>query len=253
MLKKLLFCIVALVSLHGFAQSSVAGKSYEMEMEQERLSCFIEFIDSDDYYIEVSSQETEDIVYVVVLSYGKYKIEDGRVVLMDALHDYQMEMVLADETLLMQKGFGFMKGKCFMFPVTSYRTDIPGGIDEDINKANIQEERDRYSVQNKELHNLTYGKYKAIKFAFDLDVYENNTYCFGFRDCPFSKGTFKRNGNVLNLYDPSLDCTFYLLIGDDNRLISKSLPGSNGNVFKMISIPSSHQPQKGGFGCSRIR
>ena len=101
MLKKLLFCIVALASLHGFAQSSVAGKSYEMEMEQERLSCFIEFIDSDDYYIEVSSQETEDIVYVVVLSYGKYKIEDGRVVLMDALHDYQMEMVLADETLLM--------------------------------------------------------------------------------------------------------------------------------------------------------
>ena len=91
-------------------------------------------------------------------------------------------------------------GKCFMFPVTSYRTDIPGGIDEDINKANIQEERDRYSVQNKELHNLTYGKYKAIKFAFDLDVYENNTYCFGFRDCPFSKGTFKRNGKQIPLY-----------------------------------------------------
>ena len=40
MLKKLLFCIVALASLHGFAQSSVAGKSYEMEMEQEWLSCF---------------------------------------------------------------------------------------------------------------------------------------------------------------------------------------------------------------------
>lgn len=251
MLRKLLFCIVALASLHVFAQSSVAGKSFEMEMEQEQLSCFIEFINSDDYYIEVSSQETDDIVYVVVLSYGKYKIEDGRVVLTDALHDYQMEMVLADESLLIQKGFGFMKGKCFMFPGASYRTDIPGGIDEDINKADIQEERDRYNVQNKELHNLTYGRYKAIKFAFYLDVDENNTYCFGFRDCPFSKGTFKRDGNVLNLYDPSLDCTFYLLIGDDNKLISKSLPGSNGSVFKKISIPSSKQPQKGGSGCSR--
>ncbi len=251
-MRKFLFCIVALASLHGFAQSSAAGKSYEMEMEQEKLSCFIEFINSDDYFIEVSSQETDDIVYVVVLSYGKYNIEDGRVVLKDALHDYQMEMVLADETLLIQKGFGFMKGKCFMFPEASYRTDIPG-IDENINKANIQEERNRYNVQNKELHNLTYGRYKALKFAFDLAVDENNTYCFGFRDCPLSTGTFKRNGNVLNLYDPSLDCTFYLLIEDDNSLISKSLPGSNGNVFKMISIPSSQQPQKGGFGCSRRR
>lgn len=250
MLKKLLFCIVALASLHGFAQSSIAGKSYEMEMEQEQLSCFLEFINSDDYYIEVSSQETEDIVYVVVLSYGKYKIEESRVVLMDALHDYQMEMVLSGETLLMQNGFGFMKGKCFMLPGASYRTYIPG-IDEDINKVSIQEERDRFIVQNKKLHDLTYGRYKALKFAFYLDVDENNAYCFGFRDCPLSTGTFKRNGNVLNLYDPSLDCTFYLLIGYDNSLISKSLPGSNGNVFKMISIPSSQQPQKGGFGCSR--
>ena len=254
MLKKLLFCIVALASLHGFAQSSVAGKSYEMEMEQEQLSCFMEFINSDDYYIEVCSQETDDIVYVVVLSYGKYKMADGRVVLMDALHDYQMEMALADETLLIQKGFGFMKGKRFVLYGTSYRTDIPG-IDENINKANIQEERDRYIVQNKELHNLTCGRYKAIKFQFFLDLDENKTYtyCFGYKGCSLSKGTWERNGNVLNLYDPSLDCTLYLLIGDDNRLISKSLPGSNGNVFKMVRTPSSQQPQKGGSGCSRRR
>ena len=255
MLKKLLFCIIAIASLNGFAQPSVVGKSYEMEMEQEQLSCFIEFINSDDYYIEVSSQETDDIVYVVVLSYGKYKIEDGRLVLMDALHDYQMEMVLADDTLVLQKGFGFMKGKCFVRPGTSYRTDIPGGIDENLNKANIQEERDRYIVQNKELHNLTYGRYKAMKFQFFLDLDENKTYtyCFGYNGCPLSKGTWERNGNVLNLYDASLDCTFYLLIGDDNRLISKSLPGSNGNVFKMVRTSSSQQPQKGGFGCSRRR
>ena len=252
MLKKLLFCIIALVSLHGFAQSSVDGKSYEMEMEQERLSCFMEFINTDDYYIEVCSQETEDIVYVVVLSYGKYKVEDGRLVLMDALHDYQMEMTLADDTLLLQKGFGFMKGKCFVRLGTSYRTSIPG-IDENINKASIQEERNRYIVQNKELHDLAYGRYKAIQFAFDLDLNDNNSYCFGFRECPLSKGAFKRNGNVLNLYDASLDCTFYLLIGDDNRLISKSLLGSSGDVFKMVSISSSQQPQKGGFGCSRRR
>lgn len=252
MLKRLLFCIIALASLHGIAQPSVAGKSYEMEMEQERLSCFMEFINTDDYYIEVSSQETEDIVYVVVLSYGKYKVEDGRLVLMDALHDYQMEMTLADETLLIQKGFEFMKGKCFVRNGTSYRTNIPG-IDENINKANIQEERDRYIVQNNELHNLTYGRYKAMKFQFFLDLDENKTYtyCFGYKGCSLSKGTWERNGNVLYLYDASLDCTFYLLIGDDNRLISKSLPGSNGNVFKMVRTSSSQQPQKGGFGCSR--
>ncbi len=252
MLRKLLFCIIAIASLNGFAQPSVAGKSYEMEMEQEQLSCFMEFINSDDYYIEVSSQETDDIVYVVVLSYGKYKFKDGRLVLIDALHDYQMEMALADDTLLLQKGFGVMKGKCFVRNGTSYRTNIPG-INENINKANIQEERDQYIVQNKELHNLTYGRYKAMKFAFYIDVDENNTYCFGFSDCPLSKGTFKRNGNVLNLYDASLDCTFYLLVGGDNRLISKSLPGSNGDVFKMVRTSSSQQPQKGGFGCSRRR
>ena len=49
-------------------------------MEQERLSCYLDFVDNDDYYIEISCQEAIDIVYVAVLSYGKYKIEDRNVV-----------------------------------------------------------------------------------------------------------------------------------------------------------------------------
>ena len=243
MLKKVLFFIIALVSLNGFAQQQVAGKHYEMEMEQERLSCYLDFVDNDDYYIEISCQEAIDIVYVDVLSYGKYKIEDRNVVLMDALHEYQMEMTLADDTLLLQKGFGFMEGKNYVFQGVSSRTDIP--VATTLNKANIQEERDRYNVQNKELHNLTYGRYKAIKFQFFLDLDENKTYkyCFGYKGCPLSKGTWERNGNVLNLYDPSLDCTFYLLIEDDNRLISKFLPGDNTNdglAFRVVKTPGSH-------------
>ncbi len=252
MLKKLLFCIVVIASLNGFAQLQVAGMYYEMGMEQEQLSCYIEFINnSDDYYIEISSQETDDIIYVVILSYGKYKIEDGLIVLMDALHEYQMEMALAEDTLLMQKGFEFMKGKSFVRQGTSYGTDIPGGVNENLNKANIQEERNRYNMQNKELHELTYGKYKGIDWDCDLAINENHTYVYEFRECQISKGTWERKGNILTLHDSSLDCDSYLMVGENDKVISKLLVGDNGGrIFKKVQTTTA-PTKSGGFGCSR--
>lgn len=244
MLKKLLFCIFAMTSAIGFAQSPVAGNCYSMDMDQKLYSCYVDFINDNDYYVEVTNQATEDIVYVVVLSYGKYKMDDNQLVLFDELIDYQLILSYSNDTLFVQKGFEFMNEKFFVYSDNPCKTNIP--VSNAISKDSIQGERESYNKDNRQLFDLQFGTYKSMRFVFYFSLNEDKTYSYSFRDCPLSNGTWERNGNVLSLYDPSLDCTYYLLVANDNKLISKLLPGDNkgGNAFKMVNKPKPAQSRK---------
>lgn len=233
MLKKLLFCIFVMTSAIVFAQSPVAGNCYSMDMDQKLYGCYVDFINDNDYYVEVTNQATDDIVYVVVLSYGKYKMHDNQLILLDELLDYQLILTYSNDTLYVQKGFEFMKDEYFVYSEKSSEKEIP--VSNTLNKDSIQEERENYNKDKQ--FDLQFGTYKSMRFVFYFSLNEDNTYSYSFRNCPLSNGTWERNGNVLSLYDPSLDCTYYLLVANDNKLISKLLPGDNrsGSVFKMVN------------------
>lgn len=246
---KLVFLLVLLMPLIGRAQDSIIGNLFTTELEQKNLDFDIHFLENGEYCAEISSQETDDIVYIMVVSFGQFKLNDDLIIMTDAMHDFQMQLLIEGDTLFVQKGFGFMKDK----KLHRWGKTSPDNVHiKDFNKENLRQERERYEVQHKELHELTFGKYKGMDWDCDLAINENHTYVYEFRECQISKGTWERKGNILTLCDASLDCDSYLLVGEKDRVISKVLVGDDtgGRVFKKEQTPAKAQ-KSGGFGCSR--
>ena len=247
---KVVFLLMLLMPLVGRTQQSIIGNLFTMDMEQKDLSFDIHFLENGEYCAEISSQETDDIVYTMVVSFGQFQLDDGLIIMTDVLHDFQMQLLIEGDTLYVQKGFGFMRDK---------KLHCWGKTSQDnvhikaLNKDNIRQERERYEVQHKELHELTFGKYKGMDWDCDLTINENHTYVYEFRECQISKGTWERKGNILTLRDTSLDCDSYLLVGEKDSVISKVLVGDDtgGRVFKKVQTPTTAQTKTGGFGCSR--
>jgi len=247
---KLVFLLVLLMPLIGRAQDSIIGNLFTTELEQKNLDFDIHFLENGEYCAEISSQETDDIVYIMVVSFGQFKLNDDLIIMTDAMHDFQMQLLIEGDTLFVQKGFGFMKDK----KLHRWGKTSPDNVHiKDFNKESLRQERERYEVQHKELHELTFGKYKGMDWDCDLAINENHTYVYEFRECQISKGTWERKGNILTLRDASLDCDSYLLVGEKDRVISKVLVGDDtgGRVFKKEQTPAKAQPKSGGFGCSR--
>lgn len=249
---KVVVLFVLLMPLIGHAQQSIIGNLFTADLEQKDLSFNVHFFENGEYCAEISSQETDDIVYTMAVSFGQFLVNDELIVMTDALHDFQMQFLIVGDTLFVKKGFGFMKGKKLY---CLGRTSMDDVHIKDLNKDSLRQERELYEVQHKELYELAFGKYKGMYWDCDLSINENHTYVFEFRECQISKGTWERKGNILNLHDPILDCHSYLLVGEKDSVISKVLVGDDtgGRVFKKVQTPTTAQPKSGGFGCSRRR
>ena len=247
---KLVFLLVLLMPLIGRTQQSISGNLFTTDLEQKKLDFDIHFLENGEYCAEISSQETDDIVYTMVVSFGQFQLDGDLIIMTDVLHDFQMRLLIEGDTLFVQKGFGFMKGKKLHRWGKTSQDDV---YVKALNKDSIRQERERYEVQHKELHELTFGKYKGVDWDCDLAINENHTYVYEFRECQISKGSWNRKGNILTLHDASLDCYSYLLVGEKDSVISKVLVGDDtgGRVFKKVQTPTTAQPKTGGFGCSR--
>ena len=238
------------------AQCQLEGKEYDLDWKEDRLSCDILFINGSEYYIELSYYATDDIVYSLVLSYGNYITEGSLVKMTDAMFGYDLFMSFNDKTksLEVKKGFVFMTNRCFNYHGKSYKNDVP--IINPKDSEALYEERLKYVEEQKKLLPLTKGIYCSNPpFEYKLSIKEQEIYQLCYYDTILSKGQWERDGNILKLFDTSLDCAFYLLVGD-GVFVSKLLPGDNteGLVLKRKSAnkPVSHLPNRG-FGCSRNR
>lgn len=240
--------------LLSIAQCQVEGKEYDLDWNEEGFSCGILFINDSEYYIDLSYYATEDIVYTLVLSYGNYITESSLVKMTDKRFGYEMLVECNEGCLKVKKGFSFMSNRCFNYSGWSYTNDVPITNHED--SVALLEERQKYVEKHSDLLPLPIGLYASDSpFAYKLSLQEQQVYQLCYYDIVLSKGKWKRDGNILQLHDTALDCTFHLLIGV-NVLVSKLLPGDNtgGLVLKRKSTNKhvSHPP-KSGFGCSRSR
>lgn len=247
---KVVFLLVLLIPLIGRAQHLIIGNLFTTDLEQKKLDFGIHFLENGEYCAEISSQETDDIVYTMVVSFGQFQQDGDLIIMTDVLQDFQMRLHIEGDTLFVQKGFGFMKDKKLHRWGKTSQDDVYIKV---LNKDSIRQERERYEVQHKELYELAFGKYKGMDWDCDLAINENHTYVYEFRECQISKGTWERKGNILTLRDTSLDCDSYLLVGEKDSVISKVLVGDDtgGRVFKKVQTPTTAQPKTGGFGCSR--
>ena len=252
MKKSFLLLVIFNIVFLGIAQCPLRGSKYELDGNEEQFFCSILFID-DEYYMELSYNATEDIVYSLVLSYGNYFVKDSLVKLKDKIFGCEIFLSFNNKSnfLEVKKGFAFMSNRCFNYYGKSYEDDIL--ITNHKDSAALSEERQRYVEKHTDLLPLSIGLYGSDSpFEYKLSLQEQQFYQLSYFDIILSKGQWKREGNILHLCDTTLNCTFHLLIGD-GVLISKLLPGddSGGFVLKKKSDNNPVTPPKRGFGCSR--
>ena len=254
MKKVFLLFIFFFSMLLSLAQCHVEGKEYDLDWNEEGFSCGILFINGSEYYIDLSYYATEDIVYTLVLSYGNYITEGSSVKMTDKRFGYEMLMESNGDCLKVKKGFSFMNNRCFNYSGWSYENDVP--ITNQKDSMALSEERQRYVKKQADLLPLPIGLYASDSpFAYKLSLQEQQVYQLSYYDIVLSKGKWERDGNILQLHDTALNCTFHLLIGD-GALVSKLLPGDDSGGFvlkrKTTNKPVSRPPKRG-FGCSRNR
>ena len=171
-----------------------------------------------------------DIIVDYCLSSGTYKACKKDFVLTDKLRGWQMSAIMLNDSVLSFKsGLSGLKGLCF---TSLYECD-KNCEQQLINVCRIQNES---CLRRKELneykrhaasYEMAIGEYRQwpksnYSVVFDKD---GRFYCL-FTDTKFivSQGIWRRDGDLLVLYDDFLNKPFYMLIEKD-CLLSRFIPG----------------------------
>lgn len=201
---------------------------------KDKVEYYLRFFNDRQYYMDIVVHETSDILDVRTMSIGQYSVKGKEISLKDKIYNFQMELVIINDSLKMEKSFCFLKDKTFNFKST-YVDKLPFNWLKDYDSVSIEKERVEYKIQNPKIYSLAYGDYFSVKciqcaLRYCLTINEDNTYRIYFRDLLISEGFWEREGVELILNDTSLKQRFYMMIG--NRvLISKLLPGDYESVI----------------------
>lgn len=220
---KIITLIISMIaSTIGFAQSQITGIYSIDNSLAKNIECNIYFFKSGSYYIELSENVTSDINESLVLSYGKFSLTNNEVMLVDKVHNYKMQLIINNKTLIVKKAFGFIINKRFVY-YNSITNNEPKFLSSKIDSLMLQEERKSYKKTHITLAPLNFGVYENEQ-GFKLNIQQNNKYKLEFKNIILSEGEWRRDDNELELKDLNLNHSFYILI-NDKMLISKLLPG----------------------------
>jgi hypothetical protein len=223
-MKKILI-LSLLYSIMLIANGQLSG-DYVADLYK-KVQYYISFFNDGQYYMDMMEDVTTDILDKRTISIGHYSIEGKEVCLKDKVHNFQMKLIIVNDSLKMEKSFCFMNNKTFGFK-SSYVDTIALNWLKDCDSVSINRDRAEYKIQNQKKYPLVIGDYSSEKrfrvFYYQLTINRDSTYILSFKDVLISEGTWNREGVELVLYDACLKHRFYLLIRR-RSLISKLLPG----------------------------
>lgn len=251
------------VCCYAEQQYNLANTEYSIEGYND-FDCNLLFVNDKEYSIELNSQETDDIIFVRLLSFGHYYLDNNELLLVDENQGINLKFEVDNHVLQVTKGFAFMLNKRFIYIGNIYDNSLPINDDE-ISKKRAIEIRKQYNQINPIDFSIDYGAY--FSHDYKLIVLEDNTYQLFCMNYLLAQGRWLRNHNIIQLYDPMLSQTYYVLVGEGN-LQSALLPGDYGagkhplilcksplqsEIFEekkaesQSIVPYSNK----GFGCSR--
>ncbi len=179
------------------------------------ISCSLYLLQENRYYIDISIWESDDIVFGMFPSYGTF-YKRGKFYYLEDISS-GAELVLKEvkySNLLVKKGFCFMKNEYFFKDEYTY--------DSDENMIDFEEEavkrqrRELDLLKNKQTDPvpLQLGVYKngTISLFLELDFHYRILFFSESPLCLLSEGKWEKHGNVLHLYDPSLNYTFLAFV-----------------------------------------
>lgn len=160
---------------------------------------------------------------ITILSMGTFSYAKEKYMLSEKINNYKIALSLANDTLRVKNGFGWMKDGYFVL-----ESIVPDNSFVDF--ANSMPKKEDISVLSKELDRkqeknspLIYGTYSSDEF-FKIRIDNNRTYSIYRYNFIFSKGNWERKENILLLYDKNVNGPFSLFIKNDSSLISIVIP-----------------------------
>lgn len=229
---RILTILLCMVGTLGFAHAPLSG-IYTLQTQDKHVDCDIYLFKNGFYNVVFNEFETNDIVFVTILSYGNFVVKQNRIVFTDMAHRYTMEMEINDNEIVVKRSFYFLKNSKFIFYSENHES-LPTELYSLVNVQKLKQERQNYQRLHKDLFALDSGTYKSneLEHPHLLHIRLPNQYQLEYKDIVMSKGTWRRVGNELILFDTELKCSFYALIGD-KIIISKLVVGDYlEHVFK---------------------
>jgi len=162
------------------------------------ISCYLEIFDKkNEYYITIVENGDCDR-YILFLSFGVIEFEEDKIIFKDIRTGCDLVMTKVGKELFVNKGYYFMKNKCFI----------------DRGKSNYSENNSYLNALNLNQIPLQLGDYKNGCVHIDLDIAFSYRiyYLVGKTKIYLSLGKWAKQGNKLLLQDLSLDCNFVYLI-----------------------------------------
>ena len=135
-----------MVSTIGFAQNEISG-FYSIGRVARGIDCNLYLYNNGNYFIELSEFLSNDMVFAVVLSYGKFSLTNNEVTLIDKIHNYKMRLVLENKTLKVKQAFSFLVNKRFIRNDYVYMEDY-GSYRSDVNPLLVQKEHKSYNISH---------------------------------------------------------------------------------------------------------
>lgn len=220
-MRRLFLLVCSIFILICYAMSQVS-ETYSLDRVTEDIDCYLNLYNNGSYYIELQENLTSDIGKSIVLSYGKYKVNSNRIVLMDNVHNFTMEVITDKSKIKFVNSFAFLLNKQFNY----YGKNIgrePSFLNSSMNSLKLKEERKEYKKTHQLIFSFDVGIYHDNQ-GYRLYIQQNNKYKVEYKSIVISDGDWRRDGNELELKDRYLNRSFYALI-NDKYIISKLLPG----------------------------
>ena len=179
------------------------------------ISCYLEIFDKkNEYYITIVENGDCDR-YILFLSFGVIEFEEDKIIFKDIRTGCDLVMTKVGKELFVNKGYYFMKNKCFIDRGKSNYSENYSMLDMKKEcQRKIRKNNSYLNALNLNQIPLQLGDYKNGCVHIDLDIAFSYRiyYLVGKTKIYLSLGKWAKQGNKLLLQDLSLDCNFVYLI-----------------------------------------
>lgn len=245
-----LLSILLYLCIMCFGNQKINTGIFEIDINSEQVDCEL-IINSDfTYEILLSYQMTKDILHDVVLSYGRYSVLDEQLILHDDYYNYEWNVYIKDNKIIVARGFVFLDGKT----VSKYRNEsieITPPNDEYLGRIKAQID---WFLSQQDNPQMVAGQYEDQNHDNVLIINNDGKYQLYLKDVLLSEGHWNQKDNLLVLHDIQLNHDFNFAIGK-RSLLSLGVPGDfAGTLFDLTKAQETKTPPRNRRGgCSRIK
>lgn len=191
--------------------------NYGIEFQDKNCKIYLD--KNNNYTISVESFESSEMIYIMFLSRGRYERYINNLFLYDD-KGFKMSFKIKENRLLPKESFPFMKGNemesRYIHPDEAYLYRYDSAHLE--RKTQIINDFENSSIGD----TVKCGTYNHNSGRSSININEDGTYQFIYKDLLLSEGEWRVEKNILYLTDANLSYQHEIIINGKTLMIKKS-------------------------------